>query len=266
MAPVIGQLIDSPELQQKSSSAEPVLVADKLTRRFGDRTVLDGIDLTIGRGEFVALLGRSGSGKSTLLRAVAGLDVGVDGTGDLFVARNSSVVFQDSRLLPWSRVLPNVTLGLSGRDAAEAGRTALADVGLAGRERAWPTELSGGEQQRVALARSLVRQPELLLADEPFGALDALTRIRMHVLLQRLCARYTPAVLLVTHDVDEAVLLADRVLVLTDGAFSLDVPVDVATPRLRSDPAFIALRSQLLAELGVDESAEGDHPYPTHPH
>ncbi|HMS74043.1 ATP-binding cassette domain-containing protein, partial [Gordonia sp. (in: high G+C Gram-positive bacteria)] len=102
MAPVIGQLIDSPELQQKSSSAEPVLVADKLTRRFGDRTVLDGIDLTIGRGEFVALLGRSGSGKSTLLRAVAGLDVGVDGTGDLFVARNSSVVFQDSRLLPWS--------------------------------------------------------------------------------------------------------------------------------------------------------------------
>nr|HQV17490.1 ATP-binding cassette domain-containing protein [Gordonia sp. (in: high G+C Gram-positive bacteria)] len=123
MAPVIGQLIDSPELQQKSSSAEPVLVADKLTRRFGDRTVLDGIDLTIGRGEFVALLGRSGSGKSTLLRAVAGLDVGVDGTGDLFVARNSSVVFQDSRLLPWSRVLPNVTLGLSGRDAAEAGRT-----------------------------------------------------------------------------------------------------------------------------------------------
>ena len=131
MAPVIGQLIDSPELQQKSSSAEPVLVADKLTRRFGDRTVLDGIDLTIGRGEFVALLGRSGSGKSTLLRAVAGLDVGVDGTGDLFVARNSSVVFQDSRLLPWSRVLPNVTLGLSGRDAAEAGRTALADVGLA---------------------------------------------------------------------------------------------------------------------------------------
>ncbi|WP_291019535.1 ABC transporter ATP-binding protein [Gordonia sp. (in: high G+C Gram-positive bacteria)] len=256
MAPVIGQLIDSPELQQKSSSAEPVLVADKLTRRFGDRTVLDGIDLTIGRGEFVALLGRSGSGKSTLLRAVAGLDVGVDGTGDLFVARNSSVVFQDSRLLPWSRVLPNVTLGLSGRDAAEAGRTALADVGLAGRERAWPTELSGGEQQRVALARSLVRQPELLLADEPFGALDALTRIRMHGLLRELCSKYRPGVLLVTHDVDEAITLADRVLVLDNGRFVADRSLDSLGPRrsLR-DPEFVAHREALLAALGVDVAA-----------
>ncbi|MFZ2240085.1 MAG: ATP-binding cassette domain-containing protein, partial [Gordonia amarae] len=108
MAPITGQLIESPERQRTSATDDPVLVADNLTRRFGDRTVLDGIDLTIARGEFVALLGRSGSGKSTLLRAVAGLDVGVDGTGDLFVARNSSVVFQDSRLLPWSRVLPNV--------------------------------------------------------------------------------------------------------------------------------------------------------------
>jgi len=232
---------------------DPVLVADKLTRRFGERTVLDEIDLTIARGEFVALLGRSGSGKSTLLRAVAGLDVGVDGTGDLFVARNSSVVFQDSRLLPWSRVLPNVTLGLSGRNAADAGRTALTDVGLEGRMRAWPNELSGGEQQRVALARSLVRQPELLLADEPFGALDALTRIRMHGLLRELCGKYRPGVLLVTHDVDEAITLADRVLVLDNGRFVADRDLDSLGP-LRSlrDPEFVAHREALLAALGVD--------------
>ncbi|WP_235608674.1 ATP-binding cassette domain-containing protein, partial [Frankia casuarinae] len=119
--------------------------------------------------------------------------------------------------------------------------------------------LSGGEAQRVALARALVREPDLVMLDEPFGALDALTRIRMHALLQQLCRRHRPAVLFVTHDVDEAILLAERVLVLTEGRLSLDVPVDVASPRRRTDPAFDRLRSTLLAELGVDELAEGDH-------
>src|SRR5204863_980123 len=122
---------------------------------------------------------------------------------------------QDARLLPWARVLDNVVLGLDG--ARERGRAALAEVGLAGRERAWPNELSGGEQQRVALARSLVREPALLLADEPFGALDALTRIKMHALLKTLSEVHQPAVLLVTHDVDEAIALADRVVVLEAG-------------------------------------------------
>ncbi|HET6743886.1 MAG TPA: ATP-binding cassette domain-containing protein, partial [Kribbella sp.] len=136
----------------------------------------------------MALLGKSGSGKSTLLRALAGLDHDVDGTGELAVPQNVSVVFQDSRLLPWAKVLDNVVLGLGGAD--ERGRRSLDEVGLAGRENAWPNELSGGEQQRVALARSLVREPELLLADEPFGALDALTRLKMHVLLRKLCAAH----------------------------------------------------------------------------
>lgn len=229
-----------------------VVRARELSRGFGDRTVLRDIDLEIARGEFVALLGRSGSGKSTLLRALAELDQNVDGSGELSVPAERAVVFQDSRLLPWTRVLDNVVLGLDGRGAAERGRAALAEVGLEGRERAWPRELSGGEQQRVALARSLVREPRLLLADEPFGALDALTRIKMHALLQDLCAKHKPAVLLVTHDVDEAVVLADRVLVLDDGVISTDLRIDVPRPRRHSDPEFIRARAVLLNALGVD--------------
>ncbi|MFK0280131.1 ABC transporter ATP-binding protein [Streptomyces sp. NPDC090499] len=217
-----------------------------LTRSFGERTVLDSVDLDLPAGQFTALLGHSGSGKSTLLRAVAGLDHGVAGSGELSAPERVSVVFQDSRLLPWRRVLDNVVLGLDGRDAHDKGRSALTEVGLAGREGAWPGELSGGEAQRAALARSLVREPELLLADEPFGALDALTRIRMHHLLRELWKRHRPSVLLVTHDVDEAIVLADRVLVLERGRIGLDLTVDHDRPRSE-------YRSRLLAALGVAE-------------
>ena len=223
-----------------------------LTRGFDGRAVLDGVDLDIGAGEFVALLGRSGSGKSTLLRALAELDDGVAGSGELEVPAERAVVFQDSRLLPWARVLDNVVLGLDGPDARDRGRAALVEVGLAGRERAWPNELSGGEQQRVALARSLVREPALLLADEPFGALDALTRIKMHHLLRELYDRHRPAVLLVTHDVEEAVTLADRVLVLDAGHVTADRPIPLDRPRHTADPQFVAHRESLLSALGVD--------------
>ena len=222
-----------------------------LTRRFGDHVVLDGVDLDIASGEFVALLGRSGSGKSTLLRALAGLDYDVVGDGTLRIPERVSVVFQDSRLLPWRRVLDNVVLGLRAADARRRGVEALAEVGLAGRERSWPSQLSGGEQQRVALARSLVGDPELLLADEPFGALDALTRIKMHGLLRALCKRHQPAVLLVTHDVDEAVQLADRIVVLDQGRIAIDVRPGLAEQRSPRDPAFQATRELLLEALGV---------------
>jgi sulfonate transport system ATP-binding protein len=226
-------------------------------RSFGPRQVVKGIDLRIAPGEFVALLGRSGTGKSTLLRALAGLDP--DYEGELRVPRARAVVFQEPRLLPWARVLRNVTLGLSGGSAAAAskGRAALSEVGLSGHERAWPVTLSGGEAQRVALARALVREPDLLLLDEPFGALDALTRIRMHALLADLCQRHRPAVLLVTHDVDEAIVLADRVLVLADGGIAVDEEIELVSPRQRSDPAFGELRARLLDALGVADDAAG---------
>jgi sulfonate transport system ATP-binding protein len=225
-----------------------------LDRRFGEHVVLDGLDLEIGRGEFVALLGKSGSGKSTLLRALAGLDYEVTGSGEITVPARVSVAFQDSRLLPWLRVLDNVVLGLSREKARRLGAAALAEVGLAGREKAWPTELSGGEQQRVALARSLVREPELLLADEPFGALDALTRIKMHGLLHDLYERHRPSVLLVTHDVDEAIDLADRVLVLDHGRIAVDERVDLPAPRSHRDPRFHEFRELLRHALGVELS------------
>jgi sulfonate transport system ATP-binding protein len=235
--------------------SDAAVVVRGLRRSFGARDVLRDVDFTIRGSQFVALLGRSGSGKSTILRALAGLDPGA--VGELYVPARRAVVYQDPRLLPWARVLPNVTLGLEGRDVNERGRAALGEVGLHGHEDDWPKTLSGGEAQRVALARALVREPELLLLDEPFGALDALTRIRMHALVVKLCQSHHPAVLLVTHDVDEALLLADRVLVLTEGRLSLDLTVDLDGPRLRSDPGFGRLRSRLLAELGVDEATEG---------
>jgi sulfonate transport system ATP-binding protein len=237
-------------------SRQRAIIANQVTRAFGDRPVLEGLDLSVDADEFVALLGRSGTGKSTLLRILGGLDP--EYGGDVLVPAKRSVVFQESRLIPWQRVLPNVVLGLEpgpgGRSGlARQGLDALEEVGLADQARAWPVTLSGGEAQRVALARALVREPQLMLLDEPFGALDALTRARMHHLLQDLCARHRPAVLLVTHDVDEALLLADRAVVLVDGRISLDVPIDLERPRWRGDPGFVALRDRLMVELGVEE-------------
>jgi sulfonate transport system ATP-binding protein len=235
---------DAGRLTTAVTTTEPAVRVRNLNRSFSKNGgVLNGLDLDIPAGEFVALIGRSGTGKSTLLRALAGLDRDVDGYGQITVPKAVSVVFQDSRLLPWKRILDNVTFGLRAADADQRGRQALAEVGLAGRERAWPYQLSGGEQQRAALARSLVREPQLLLADEPFGALDALTRIKMHALLRKLCELHKPAVLLVTHDVDEAITLADRVIVLDAGVVRSDVRVDLA----RRDEQ----RAFLLDALGV---------------
>jgi sulfonate transport system ATP-binding protein len=169
------------------------------------------------------------------------------------VPAERSVVFQDHRLLPWRRVWRNVILGLPGGAGRADAVRALEEVGLAARADAWPATLSGGESQRVALARAFIRSPRLLLLDEPFGALDALTRIRMHVLLRALVERHRPTTIMVTHDVDEAIALASRVLVLRDGGISLDLPVDLPSGRRLVDPGVAELRQRLLAELGVTE-------------
>ena len=223
-------------------------------RRFGGRTVLHDVDLDIAAGEFVALIGQSGSGKSTLLRGIAGLDPGA--TGEFSVPDRHAIVFQEHRLLPWSRVWRNVTLGLAGPGLRRRAMRALDEVGLAARADAYPGTLSGGESQRVALARALVRTPGLLLLDEPFGALDALTRLKAQALVARLWTEYRPAVLLVTHDVEEALLLADRVLLLADGRIAESFDVDLPRPRSIGHPRFVALRRRLLAGLGVADAEE----------
>jgi sulfonate transport system ATP-binding protein len=222
-----------------------------LTRCFGANVILQDLDLAIRPGAFVALLGRSGSGKSTLLRTLARLDPAPAGT--LRVPAATTVVFQEPRLLPWKQVWRNVALGLRGTAPRQRAETALDEVGLAHRRHAWPLTLSGGEAQRVALARALVREPELLLLDEPFAALDALTRLRMQDLVNALWQAHRPAVLLVTHDVDEALRLADRVLLLDQGRITLDIEVDAPRPRRHDSAAFSAQRAQLLAALGVIE-------------
>jgi sulfonate transport system ATP-binding protein len=237
-------------------SASPTVRVRDLSRAFDGRRVLRGVDLEIGPGEFVALLGASGSGKTTILRTLAGLER--PDSGLVEVPRRRAVVFQEHRLMPWKRIRANVALGLDPKDAAERVPQTLAEVGLEGHADAWPKTLSGGESQRAALARALVRRPELLLLDEPFGALDALTRIKMHQLVLRLWENYGPAVLLVTHDVDEALLLADRALVLVDGRIDASYAIEAARPRRRTDQELEATREALLARLGVDLDSNGD--------
>ena len=225
----------------------PVVRLRGFTRRFGANTIIDSLDLDIAPGEFVALLGRSGSGKTTLLRTLAGLDDDQDQSVEVPTSR--AVVFQDARLLPWKRVWKNVALGLPGHDVRARAEAALHEVGLGHRLDAWPLTLSGGEAQRVALARALVREPRLLLLDEPFAAVDALTRIRMHALVLALWAEHRPAVMLVAHDVDEALLLADRVLVLDGGRIAYEEHIGADRPRhVGTDPE---ARVRLLHHLGV---------------
>jgi len=224
-----------------------------LRRRYGERTVINGLNLHIARGEFVALLGESGCGKTTLLRALSGLDA-IDG-GRIDGPKQPAVVFQEPRLIPWDSLGRNVSLGIDERNGKALARAALEEVGLGDRIDDWPRNLSGGQAQRVALARALVREPRLLLLDEPFAALDALTRIRMHALVRQLVDRHRPGVLLVTHDVDEAILLADRVLVMRAGAIAGEYAVSHEAGRNRAHPEAQALREHLLAELGVAVAA-----------
>ncbi|MGW1104460.1 ABC transporter ATP-binding protein [Streptomyces sp. NPDC002540] len=249
MATDVHRPVSSPA---PATSPKIAVRVEGLTRSFDGRAVIDGLDLSLHAGEFTALLGRSGCGKSTLLRVLAGLDREIEGS--VLVPRRRAVVFQSPRLTPWKRVWSNVLLGLPGRpERAPAERVSM-EVGLSKRSGAWPRTLSGGEAQRGSPARALVHEPDLLLLDEPFGALDASTRIRAQRLVAELWQRRGCAILLVTHDVDGALLLADRALVMRDGAIAYETPVALDRPRAVGGPAFGALRSRLLAELGVDSA------------
>ena len=224
-----------------------------VARSFGDRTVLRRVDLDVAPGEFVVIVGQSGCGKSTLLRAIGGLDDGYD--GDIAVDGRVGFGFQDARLLPWARAWENVVFGVRGSREERRGRAlrSLAEVALDHHADAWPATLSGGEAQRVALARALTRDPGVLLLDEPFGALDALTRLRMQALVSGLWRERGFSVVLVTHDVEEAILLADRIAVLDHGVVADLLDVDLPRPRSRLDPRFEALRIRILDDLGVSD-------------
>ena len=245
-----------PDLQPDRSPVAPAYVARVRAhnRSFGDTHVLKNIDLDIRPGEFVALLGRSGCGKSTLLRSLARLDPVP--AGEVEIHGTTAVAFQEPRLLPWKRVRDNVALTLlnapTRRSRFEHADATLAEVGLGDKLDAWPLQLSGGQAQRVSLARALVNSPDLMLLDEPFSALDALTRIEMHALVTQLWERHQPAILLVTHDVDEALALADRVLVLDEGKVAREWHVDVRREsRSPEDHEIAHLREEVLAALGV---------------
>lgn len=224
-------------------------------KSFGTRQVLEGLDLEIPAGQFLAIVGRSGGGKTTIMRLLAGLDTPTAGSiliDDRPVAGlrpDVRLLFQEARLLPWQTVIGNVGIGRTPSWKDEA-RRALADVGLEDRENDWPAVLSGGQRQRVALARALVTTPGVLLLDEPFGALDALTRVEMHQLLERIWREHRFTTLLITHDVAEAVALADRVVVLRGGAVALDIAIDLPRPRREhADPAAAQLQAAILNEV-----------------
>jgi sulfonate transport system ATP-binding protein len=232
-----------------------------LSKSYGARPVLAEIDLQIAPGEFVALVGRSGCGKSTLLRLLAGLEAA--DTGRIAIdGADTRIMFQDARLLPWKRVLDNVALGLSTKGAKQRALDALAQVGLADRAGDWPAVLSGGQRQRVALARALVHTPRLLLLDEPLGALDALTRIEMQRLIEGLWQRHGFTAVLVTHDVGEAIALADRVLLIEDHRIALDQRVALARPRSRGQAAFAQHEERLLERVLRQPSIEHREPLP----
>lgn len=244
----------------------------RLQKSFGEQPVLRGIELEVKPGEFIAVIGRSGCGKSTLLRVIAGLEPST--SGEIWindqpvqhVHPEARMMFQDARLLPWNKVIDNVAIGLRKEDRHKA-EAALERVGLGARANEWPSVLSGGQKQRVALARALASHPKLLLLDEPLGALDALTRIEMQQLIESLWQQQQFTTVLITHDVEEAVLLADRVVLIEEGSIAMDRIVPFSRPRQRGNAEVAAFIDKILKRvMGITEvesrNEAEDLPYP----
>lgn len=233
-------------------------------------TALEKIDLNVAAGEFVAIVGASGCGKSTLLRLILGLEsdyegeILVDGKPISGPGRNRGIVFQEHRLFPWLTVRDNIALGLENSSYANTEKAALIRehielVGLKGFEKSYPYQISGGMSQRAAIARALVNRPEILLLDEPFGALDALTKVYLQTELQRIWTQEKITMILVTHDVEEAVFLADRVVVMRarPGQIETIVPVHLARSRDRAHPEFVAIKEMVLSRIGPSIGVPG---------
>lgn len=243
--------------RSEAIAARPAFSFRDVRKTFGSQTVLDGIDLDVAEGEFLAIIGKSGCGKSTLLRLLAGLDKPSSGElvhhGDTAHSARVRMMFQEPRLLPWARVDDNVAVGLTGiaegKAALNAARNLLDDVGLGSRAREWPSVLSGGQKQRVALARALAAHPHILALDEPLGALDALTRIEMQQLLERIWQKQKFTAVLVTHDVSEAVALADRIVLIDAGRVALDLKITLPRPRRQAAADCAQIEAQILEKL-----------------
>jgi sulfonate transport system ATP-binding protein len=246
-------LEESRQITKKAARQTPAVDLEKVSKRFGTKLVLDCVNLKIAPGELVAIVGRSGCGKSTLLRLVVGLESETEGSiriGGVPLRgpnREARLMFQDAALLPWQTVLENVALAASRNpDKWNEAARALQLVGLEQRAKDWPAILSGGQRQRVALARALASKASVLLLDEPLGALDALTRLEMQKLIEDIWLHEKFTAVLVTHDVEEAAALADRVLVMEEGRITAESRNSLPRPRDRSSSDFIALRETLL--------------------
>jgi sulfonate transport system ATP-binding protein len=252
---IVMQTLETKETFRPADFA-PFLRLRSITKRFGQRQVLHHLDLTVQEGEMVAIVGKSGCGKSTLLRLLAGLEKPTEGTiavdSDLVNGRNRSarLMFQEPALLPWNTVLQNVALAAPGRNRRrESALEALRQVGLAHRANDWPAILSGGQRQRIALARALASKARLILFDEPLGSLDALTRLEMQNLIEKLWQQRGFTAILVTHDVEEAVALADRVLLMQEGEFRHESLILLPRPRDRAGAEFAALKAEILSRV-----------------
>ncbi len=249
---------------QVTASQATALHLQQISKQFAGVSVLQGINLQINAGEFIAIVGRSGCGKSTLLRVLAGLETLSGGELRSYASHKTRLMFQDDRLLPWKSVLHNIGLGLQGNWQEQAYQ-ALQEVGLADKAHAWPAQLSGGQRQRVALARALIHKPHLLLLDEPLGALDALTRLEMQELIERVWQEHQFTVVLVTHDVPEAVQLADRIIVLESGRVKVDLLIDLPRPRDTTSVAAVSYSAQILREVLGHRQQTTPHTHPTYP-
>lgn len=234
--------------------SQPDIVFQHVNKQYGNKSVLKDINLEISHGDFVAVVGRSGGGKSTLLRLISGLEqptsgeIFINGRRLLGTNKESRMMFQDGRLLPWKKVIKNVGLGIKG-DWKKVALETLGEVGLADRANEYPSVLSGGQKQRVALARALVANPRILLLDEPLGALDALTRLEMQSFVEKIWMKKQLTSILVTHDVEEAVTLANRVILIEEGRIAMDVDIDLPRPRRRNHPQFAVYSEKILTRV-----------------